>query len=49
MTCGTASVSTLLIVVSRPNRPAAAGMAFDAGLPRLPSMEFMSAVSSPQM
>jgi hypothetical protein len=49
--CGTAAnVSTLLIVVGMPNRPAAAGNGgLMRGLPRLPSIEFISAVSSPQM
>src|SRR5205807_6433829 len=49
--CGTAaSVSTLLIVVGRPNKPAAAGNGgLIRGFPRLPSIEFISAVSSPQM
>src|SRR3954468_15676642 len=49
--CGTAaSVSTLLIVVGCPNRPATAGNGgLIRGLPRRPSSEFMSAVSSPQM
>ena len=48
---GTAArVSTLLIVVGRPNTPAAAGNGgLIRGLPRLPSIEFMRAVSSPQM
>ncbi len=49
--CGTAaSVSTLLMVVGMPNTPNAAGKGgLIRGLPRLPSIEFMSAVSSPQM
>src|SRR5215212_8870892 len=49
--CGTAaSVSTLLIVVGCPNTPATAGNGgLIRGLPRRPSSEFMSAVSSPQM
>ena len=49
--CGTAaSVSTLLIVVGMPNTPATAGNGgLMRGLPRLPSSEFISAVSSPQM
>ena len=48
---GTAArVSTLLIVVGMPNTPAAAGNGgLMRGLPRFPSIEFMSAVSSPQM
>src|SRR5215210_2264844 len=48
---GTAlSVSTLLIVVGSPNRPATAGNGgLMRGLPRLPSIEFIIAVSSPQM
>src|SRR5690348_18470300 len=51
MMCGTAaSVSTLLIVVGFPNTPATAGKGgLIRGLPRLPSIEFISAVSSPQM
>src|SRR5512134_1396202 len=45
-----ASVSTLLIVVGIPNRPAAAGNGgLMRGFPRFPSIEFMRAVSSPQM
>src|SRR5262245_234228 len=45
-----ASVSTLLIVVGIPKSPAAAGNGgLILGLPRLPSSEFISAVSSPQM
>src|SRR5215212_11119473 len=49
--CGTAaSVSTLLIVVGCANRPATAGNGgLMRGLPRRPSMEFIIAVSSPQM
>ena len=49
--CGTAaSVSTLLIVVGWPNTPATAGNGgLMRGLPRRPSSEFISAVSSPQM
>src|ERR671925_154119 len=49
--CGTAtSVSTLLIVVGWPKTPATAGNGgLMRGLPRRPSREFMSAVSSPQM
>ena len=49
--CGTAaSVSTLLIVVGWPNSPATAGNGgLMRGLPRRPSSEFISAVSSPQM
>src|SRR5690348_17975214 len=49
--CGTAaSVSTLLIVVGLPKRPATAGKGgLMRGLPRFPSSEFISAVSSPQM
>ncbi len=49
--CGTAaSVSTLLIVVGLPKRPETAGKGgLMRGLPRLPSSEFISAVSSPQM
>src|SRR3954470_16631908 len=49
--CGTAaSVSTLLMVVGWPNRPATAGNGgLMRGLPRRPSMEFIRAVSSPQM
>src|ERR1041384_2525264 len=48
---GTAhSVSTLLIVVGIPNSPAAAGNGgLMRGLPRLPSIEFIRAVSSPQI
>ena len=48
---GTAArVSTLLIVVGIPNTPAAAGNGgLMRGLPRLPSIEFIRAVSSPQM
>src|SRR5690348_6183573 len=51
MMCGTAaSVSTLLIVVGCANRPDTAGKGgLMRGFPRRPSMEFMSAVSSPQM
>src|SRR3990170_3061256 len=45
-----ASVSTLLIVVGMPKRPAAAGNGgLMRGLPRFPSREFINAVSSPQM
>src|SRR5881392_3357977 len=45
-----ASVSTLLIVVGRPNNPAAAGNGgLMRGFPRLPSIELIRAVSSPQM
>jgi len=45
-----ASVSTLLIVVGIPNTPNAAGNGgLIRGLPRFPSIEFISAVSSPQM
>jgi hypothetical protein len=49
--CGTAaSVSTLLMVVGFPKRPATAGKGgLMRGLPRRPSSEFMSAVSSPHM
>src|SRR6267143_3830000 len=49
--CGTATrVSTLLIVVGMPNTPTAAGNGgLIRGLPRLPSIEFIIAVSSPQM
>src|SRR5204862_5206583 len=49
--CGTAArVSTLLIVVGIPNTPEAAGNGgLMRGLPRLPSIEFIRAVSSPQM
>src|SRR3954469_7444123 len=49
--CGTAtSVSTLLMVVGCANTPATAGNGgLMRGLPRRPSSEFMSAVSSPQM
>ena len=49
--CGTAaSVSTLLIVVGMPNTPDTAGNGgLMRGLPRFPSSEFISAVSSPQM
>src|SRR5262249_12672111 len=49
--CGTAtSVSTLLIVVGCAKTPATAGNGgLMRGLPRFPSSEFMSAVSSPQM
>src|SRR5579862_4335369 len=49
--CGTAtSVSTLLIVVGFANTPDTAGKGgLMRGLPRLPSSEFMSAVSSPQI
>ena len=49
--CGTAaSVSTLLIVVGWPNTPETAGNGgLIRGLPRRPSSEFISAVSSPQM
>src|SRR5690606_2183971 len=43
-------VSTLLIVVGIPNRPATAGNGgLMRGLPRLPSIAFINAVSSPQM
>ncbi len=51
MMCGTAArVSTLLIVVGMPNTPATAGNGgLIRGLPRLPSSEFIIAVSSPQM
>src|SRR5437667_327051 len=45
-----ASVSTLLIVVGSPNTPKAAGNGgLMRGLPRFPSIEFIMAVSSPQM
>src|SRR5688572_22051125 len=45
-----ASVSTLLIVVGMPKRPEAAGNGgLMRGLPRFPSSEFISAVSSPQI
>src|ERR1700710_2350533 len=45
-----ANVSTLLMVVGLPNKPATAGNGgLMRGLPRRPSSEFMSAVSSPQM
>ena len=49
--CGTAaSVSTLLIVVGMPKTPATAGNGgLIRGLPRFPSIEFIIAVSSPQM
>src|SRR5436309_81425 len=49
--CGTAtSVSTLLIVVGCANTPLTAGKGgLMRGLPRRPSMEFIRAVSSPQM
>src|SRR6185312_6485044 len=49
--CGTAaSVSTLLIVVGCANTPETAGNGgLIRGLPRLPSIEFIIAVSSPQM
>src|ERR1051325_10891334 len=49
--CGTAaSVSTLLIVVGCANTPETAGNGgLMRGLPRFPSMEFIKAVSSPQM
>src|SRR3954462_7804705 len=49
--CGTAtSVSTLLIVVGCANTPLTAGNGgLMRGLPRRPSIEFISAVSSPQM
>src|SRR5687767_13245934 len=44
------SVSTLLIVVGIPNTPDTAGNGgLIRGLPRRPSREFISAVSSPQM
>src|SRR5690349_8461437 len=48
---GTAArVSTLLIVVGWANTPETAGNGgLIRGLPRLPSSEFISAVSSPQM
>src|SRR5215213_9578066 len=48
---GTAlSVSTLLMVVGMPNNPATAGNGgLMRGLPRLPSIEFIIAVSSPQV
>src|SRR5581483_11330227 len=51
MMCGTAaSVSTLLIVVGCANTPDTAGHGgLMRGLPRRPSIEFISAVSSPQM
>src|SRR5512145_2668454 len=51
MMCGTAaSVSTLLIVVGMPKTPDTAGNGgLMRGFPRFPSIEFMSAVSSPQM
>ena len=43
-------VSTLLMVVGIPNTPRAAGNGGRMrGLPRRPSIEFISAVSSPQM
>ena len=45
-----ASVSTLLIVVGMPNTPRSAGNGgLMRGLPRFPSIELISAVSSPQM
>src|SRR5438046_6557260 len=45
-----ASVSTLLIVVGCANTPATAGNGgLIRGLPRRPSIEFIIAVSSPQM
>src|SRR5919109_5420741 len=45
-----ASVSTLLTVVGWPNSPATAGYGgLMRGLPRRPSIEFINAVSSPQM
>jgi hypothetical protein len=49
--CGAAaSVSTLLMVVGMPNRPDCAGNGgLIRGLPRFPSIEFIIAVSSPQM
>src|SRR3982751_4800045 len=49
--CGTAaSVSTLLIVVGDANTPDTAGNGgLMRGLPRRPSIEFIMAVSSPQM
>ena len=44
------SVSTLLISVGPPYRPSIAGNGgFSRGLPRLPSSESSSPVSSPQM
>ena len=44
-----ASVSTLLMLVGLPNRPALAGKGGrDRGMPRLPSILCMSEVSSPQ-
>ncbi|MNN23562.1 hypothetical protein D3C81_1369660 [compost metagenome] len=44
-----ASVSTLLITVGWPHNPLTAGNGgFGFGMPRLPSTEFISAVSSPQ-
>src|SRR6476646_1127488 len=51
MMCGTAArVSTLLIVVGIPKTPDTAGNGgLIRGLPRLPSSEFIIAVSSPQM
>lgn len=50
LTGATAIVSTLLTVVGQPKRPISAGNGgFRRGLPCLPSMDSMSAVSSPQM
>src|SRR5436190_10575671 len=51
MMCGTAaSVSTLLIVVGCANTPDTAGNGgLIRGLPRFPSSDSISAVSSPQM
>ncbi len=48
--CGTlAKVSTLLMIVGRWNRPATAGYGGRGrGMPRRPSIEAISAVSSPQ-
>ena len=44
-----AQVSTLLMLVGLPHRPETAGNGGRVrGMPRLPSMEAMSAVSSPQ-
>jgi hypothetical protein len=44
------TVSTLLIAVGLPKRPASTGKGgFCRGSPRRPSIELKSAVSSPQM
>lgn len=50
MVGATATVSTFVTVVGHPNTPILAGNGgFKRGLPGLPSIDSMSAVSSPQM